>query len=432
MAAAEDVCQFLSTALVECDLDRQQLCHERLFEIAIERKAADVEIKHLNSIRKRNDQEFAEMQRVSEETGLPMPRKGKKHVTAVETMGASKLREACIDNKEVFTLGLLEQCELDALVPNNFLSQLLRIALSSSLGEINWGVQCTCQDHRAHDSGCWWVVAEVYFFLETEFFHIMIHQMWVEGAFNRLSMNQCNSSPELMGAKLHGSMNGTAGEMVDSTEINRKVRELQQAKLEQNRNVEKKTQEITNYFCSKPTKQRQVRTKEQKEQDEKEERERLAIAVEERARKLREKEEKAAERAAITVANRAKKLKEKEERASAAAMARARKLKHKEDATAAAAARKEEQIAAATSSKRQKKSKPKEKRKHPQPTSAPTIIVAETVDRSGTKRCTECNTWLPVSELDHQGKCVDQDVGSTCFGRRKEGLGKRLRVAKTF
>ena len=160
----------------------------------------------------------------------------------------------------------------------------------------------------------------------------MIHQMWVKGAFNRLIMNQCNSSPELMGAKLHGSMNGTVGEMVDSTEINKKVRELQQAKREQNRNVEKKTQEIANYFCSKPTKQRQVRTKDQKEQDE--ERERLAIAVEERARKLREKQEKAAERAAITVAIRAKNLKEKEERASAAAIARARKLKHKEDATA--------------------------------------------------------------------------------------------------
>ena len=143
VAAAEDVCQFLSTALVECDLDRQQLCHERLLEIAIERKVADAEIRHLNSVRKRNDQEFAEMQRVSEETGQPMPRKGKKHVTAAETMGASKLREACIDNKEVFTLGLLEQCELDALVPNNFLSQLLRIALTSSFGEINWGAQCT-------------------------------------------------------------------------------------------------------------------------------------------------------------------------------------------------------------------------------------------------------------------------------------------------
>ena len=121
------------------------------------------------------------------------------------------MQEAAISVNACFSLGLLEECKHDAL-PNKALSHILRIALTQHGVEdapaIKWGVKCKCAHHDSHDGQCWWNVsyAWVYFFLETEFFHLFIHQMWVEGAFNRLSHNHCNSSADLMEAKLDGGI----------------------------------------------------------------------------------------------------------------------------------------------------------------------------------------------------------------------------------
>lgn len=54
--------------------------------------------------------------------------------------------------------------------------------------------------------------------------------MWVEGAFNRLSHNHDNSSPELMEAKLEARMNDTCEVMIPSAEINARLREIERAK----------------------------------------------------------------------------------------------------------------------------------------------------------------------------------------------------------
>ena len=56
--------------------------------------------------------------------------------------------------------------------------------------------------------------------------------MWGEGAFNILSLNHNNSSPELMEAKLEGKMNNTAEVMVPSAEINRRLRVIEKVKRE--------------------------------------------------------------------------------------------------------------------------------------------------------------------------------------------------------
>jgi len=414
VANAEDVCTFLSTALVEGDVRRQQRCHERLFEIAIEMKAADVETKYLNSVREKNAKEFDEMKRKSQETGQPMTRRAKKNVGDGDTKEASRLKQECIDEKRVFTLGLLESCKLDDLQPNTFLSQLLRIALSSRLGEIKWGEKCTCDDPSCHENQCWWTVCEIYFFLETEFFHLFIHQMWVEGAFNRLSNNQCNSSPELMNAKLHGAMNGTAAEVVDSSEINKKVKELQKIKLEQNKDVDQKKADITEHFCSKPTKQRQVRSQEQKEQDEKEKIERAALKKKEKEDKAAAKQKDQEERAAATVANRARKVKEKEHKAATAAVEKELRRKAKvaaadleeEQRRGAKAAAAAAAIGAPTEKARKRKPpQTTEPRKKPMdlPPAAPEMSRSK--QPAGTEYCRQCWRDVLLDDWDLKGEC---------------------------
>lgn len=52
---------------------------------------------------------------------------------------------------------------------------------------------------------------------------------------------------------------------------------------------------------------------------------------------------------------------------------------------------------------------------------------ASRVDRSGTKRCSDCNTWLSVSLLDSKGRCLD---GKACRKRTETGLGKRVPTKK--
>ena len=53
-ATAEAVCTMLSTALADSDEARQQLCHERFFEIAIENEGIAAASKHLNVVRALN------------------------------------------------------------------------------------------------------------------------------------------------------------------------------------------------------------------------------------------------------------------------------------------------------------------------------------------------------------------------------------------
>ena len=262
-AAAEAVCQMLSTALSDADEVRQQRCHERLFHIAIENEGISVASKHLNKVRQRNKSEHEKMVQEAEEADFAPERKAAKQISAKDKEGAQRLRSESMQSKRCFSLGLLERCSLNGKGPNVLLSQLLRVSLSNHgsqpAGGIKWGEECCCDTtHKCHESTCWWSVHLVYFFLEQEFFHLFIHQMWVEGAFNRLSHNHDNSSPELMEAKLEARMNGTCEVMIPSAEINARLREIERAKKLASQDTAKRTQDIKTHFMQKPTKQRVV------------------------------------------------------------------------------------------------------------------------------------------------------------------------------
>ena len=262
-ATAEAVCQMLSTALSDADEARQQRCHERLFQIAIENQGISVASKYLNKVRQRNKSEHEEMVQKAEEAGSVPERKAAKQISSKDKEEAQRLRSESMQSKRCFSLGLLERCSFNGKEPNVLLSQLLRVSLSNHgnqpAGHIRWGEECCCDTtHKCHESTCWWSVYLVYFFLEQEFFHLFIHQMWVEGAFNRLSHNHDNSSPELMEAKLEARMNDTCEVMVPSAEINARLRELEQAKKAASQDTAKRTQDIKTHFMQKPTKQRVV------------------------------------------------------------------------------------------------------------------------------------------------------------------------------
>jgi hypothetical protein len=257
VADAATVCRLLSTALADGDERRQLLCHQRLFRIAIESGAVDAANKHLNPVRKQNKADFRAMVERCKGLGIAPERKAAKKVSAEDKRVAEKLRADSVNAKRCFSLGFLESCGLEGSSPNPALSQLLRVAESSRLGPIKWGVKCECGDHSSHNQDCWWAAAEICFFLETRFFHLPVHQMWVEGAFNILSLNHNNSSPELMEAKLEGKMNNTAEVMVPSAEINRRLRVIEKVKLESAADLEQRRADIHEHYHQQPTKQRQ-------------------------------------------------------------------------------------------------------------------------------------------------------------------------------
>jgi len=142
-ATAEAVCTMLSTALADSDEARQQLCHERFFEIAIENEGIAAASKHLNVVRALNKSNHEEMLEQAKKTGRAPDRKAPKKVSEKDKLAAERLWDESIGAERCFSLGLLDRCSLDGEEPNVLLLHLLRIALSnhgsSPTGLINWG-----------------------------------------------------------------------------------------------------------------------------------------------------------------------------------------------------------------------------------------------------------------------------------------------------
>ena len=172
------------------------------------------------------------------------------------------------------------------------------------------------------------------------------------------------------------------------------------------------------FLMKKPAKRR--RTPLEKAADEKKERE---------AKEQRDNAKQTAKAAREETERKAKEQKDRDKQATKAAREEVeRQAKEQRQAAREEAAAKE-----ATSQLRQKKHNGKgkaaqqTKKKRKQPEVVVTAQPQTRVDRSGTKRCTECNTWLPVSQLDVKEKCLHTN---SCIKRQGEGLGKRVRVAK--
>ena len=414
-ATAEAVCTMLSTALADSDEARQQLCHERFFEIAIENEGIAAASKHLNVVRALNKSNHEEMLEQAKKTGRAPDRKAPKKVSEKDKLAAERLRDESVGAKRCFSLGLLDRCSLDGEEPNVLLLHLLRIALSNhgsnSTGLINWGQKCDCEEGSdAHKATCWWSVHSVYFFLEQEFFHLFIHQMWVEGAFNRLSHNHDNSSAELMEAKLEARMNGTCEVMVPTHEINARLREIEEAKKCAAKDISKRTGDIRDHFMQKPSKQRVVGQEKEEQQ---------AAAATEQAKK----DEAKKQRLAKAAAEQAKKDGEEQQRLATAAE------KAKTTTTTVADKAKKATTTAANKAKKGEKRKPpaaaampKKKQKDPEEATKPAKERVALLP--GEAWCNCCAAAVMETELDREKVCKDQAACSEHVGKR----GKRKRA----
>ena len=125
---------------------------------------------------------------------------------------AATLRAQAIKGKKCNTLQLREGCSMVDGQPNELLSQLLRVARVGckevgSPDPILWGVKCPCGSSPHHLPNCWKNVEKLYWFLQSKFMHHFTHQMWVEGAFNTMDLNQANTESKMCESKLLNKMN---------------------------------------------------------------------------------------------------------------------------------------------------------------------------------------------------------------------------------
>lgn len=220
-ASAEDTVQML--AMAESDLE-VQLCHEQLMRIAIDNHCGALYI--------------AECQRLKEAAG-------KTRATPDITRAANKLKEAALTNRECFTMGFKEKCNDPA-----FLSQVLRVAQSGFLQSgtsgptlplVQWGVKCDC-GNRCHID-CWQITSSLYEFLETHFFHLYVHQMFLEGFFNIHNHNQANAGADYKGAKLNQKVNHTEEMDISNSDVHSKAREIKLSKQVYNADCSARNQE---------------------------------------------------------------------------------------------------------------------------------------------------------------------------------------------
>jgi hypothetical protein len=96
----------------------------------------------------------------------------------------------------------------------------------------------------------------VYRFLAAKFFHVYIHQQWLEGAFNILNHCQTNDQPELMAAKLLTKRNHTTDVVVDGKLMDKEASARKKAKTETNKNDDLRHTTLLDDMTSKPTLQR--------------------------------------------------------------------------------------------------------------------------------------------------------------------------------
>jgi hypothetical protein len=440
-ATAEAVCQFLGTALADKGEARQQQCHERLFRLAIQAAGNEAAEGHLKKVRAQNKVEHEDMLKRAAAAGKAPERESARKVTTDDKRVAEIIRQDSAKSKQCFSLGLIEECRLGEPEENAMLSQLVRLALSGHSSNpqstclVQWGSQCSCKNHDDHDSHCWWTVSEVYFFLEVYFFHLFIHQMWVEGAFNRLSANHDNSSPALMEAKLEARMNNPSSVMVASSEINRRIQESQKAKRDKKEDITERTGGIMEYMMKQPTKRRAepLSTEEKARQQQEKDAAKLHKEEAAEAKRVQQQQEKEAKAAAKVAARQEKadkaavqKEKEKTDKAAAAQKEKADKAtQRKEKANEAARKKEKADQAAAQKDKGDKEKAQKEGVDKPvksHQSRQPGSLI-------GLEHCWDCDTDVPEAEYSARGQCCQDKVA--CVERNRTKATKK-RVKKTW
>jgi len=257
---ADGVIELLSQAVAEGDEPRQQFAHERLFTLSIYKTAKRVETEFIEAATALLILEHTAEKDAARSRGQPVPKKRKSIKEPVRTEAAA-LKAQAIKDKQCNTLGLREDCAMIDGTPNETLSQLLRIAKTSttelaSPDPILWGVKCGCAGETHHCPNCWRNVETVYWFLQQKFMHQYVHQMWLEGAFNVMDHNHVNTGSDLCESKLLNKMNDTSRIKVDSEEVRRLAADTKRNKTEANKDIGSRRLKSLNIYTSTPTMQR--------------------------------------------------------------------------------------------------------------------------------------------------------------------------------
>ena len=86
--------------------------------------------------------------------------------------------------------------------------------------------------------------------------HLFIHQMWLEGAFNIMDLNQANTGIDLSDSKLLNKMNQTSAVRVDGDKVRKEVADIKQNKTEARKDIETRRLHVLKIYTSQPTLQR--------------------------------------------------------------------------------------------------------------------------------------------------------------------------------
>jgi len=257
--------------------------------------------------------------------------------------------------------------------------------------------------------------------------------MWIEGAFNRLSQSHCNSNADLMEAKLDSGMNEHhRGIIVTSSEMNKVAKQQEMATTASNKEADKS--DSIAFLMKKPSKRRMTAI--EKDAATKKAQEEKAAAAKVKAAAAKKAQEEKAAVAKAKAAERDRQRQEVSRQKEALKVERRRIAEQKKEAQRMEKKRKSEHDKTEREKKKATVAQSKPKEKHQKGKAAMQSGVeqadarqtkASRVDRSGTKRCSDCNTWLSVSLLDSKGRCLD---GKACRKRIETGLGKRVPTKK--
>jgi hypothetical protein len=90
--------------------------------------------------------------------------------------------------------------------------------------------------------------------------HQFIHQMWLEGAFNIMDLNQVNTEAKLCESKLLNKMNKTSGVRCDGDEVRREAADIKQTTTANRKDMPTRKLNILNVYTCQPTQQRKSKT----------------------------------------------------------------------------------------------------------------------------------------------------------------------------
>ena len=224
VASVEDTIQMLALAESKVEV---QLCHAALIQHSIRQQVQKVYVAELAKAKAAD---------------------GSKRVSARHYAIAERKMKQAHESQQCFTLGFREQCQSCS----QFLSQAIRVAASGclhhshsgpTLPPIAWGAECNCATGQ-HQPQCWRNVELVYGFLETNFFHIYVHQMIVEGNFNIHDHNQMNATAPLKQAKLNQKRNGSHKMDCNNSELHQQIRTNKEAIKNRNKNLRQRTSDV--------------------------------------------------------------------------------------------------------------------------------------------------------------------------------------------